>query len=110
MKEISVNSLDEMDSVVGSDTTVLVKFSKDNCPGCTSLDQVIESKLKNNEAYQGVTLVQAKLEVIGREAFMQMRLRSAPSVVMFKDGEEVYRMSGFTGADSFLYAVSTHLH
>jgi thioredoxin 1 len=108
MIEITVSSLDELDSVISGNPLVLADFGKDNCPGCSALDRTLE-QLKGDPQYSQVTLVKAKVEQLGRQAFVDLGLKQAPSLLMYRDGDEMYRMSGFTNPASVRSTIDEHL-
>jgi len=107
-KEIDIGALSELDDVSRQHRLVLAYFGKDNCPGCVSLDQLL-NKLKGEGALEGMVIAKTKVEKIGPEAFREMGLRSAPSLILFRDNDEVYRLSGFTGERPVREAISEHL-
>jgi thioredoxin 1 len=108
MVEITVSSLAELDSVIETSPYVIADFGKDDCPGCNAMDRTLE-QLKHVPEYSDVTLVKAKLETVGRQAFVDLRLRSAPSILLFKNGDEQYRFAGAQQTSTLMNAINTHL-
>lgn len=108
MIELTVSTLDELDTVVSEHPMVIADFGKDNCPGCNAMDRTL-SELKADPKYQQVTLVKAKVENLGRQAVVDLGIKQAPSLLMFKDGDERYRMSGFSSKDSVTMTIDKHL-
>ncbi len=107
MKEISIESLDHLDEVVASNPLVIAKFGKDNCPGCNALDITLQN-MRSKAEYTEVVVANVKLEKIGRDEFITVA-RAAPTTLLYRYGDEVYRLNSFTGAVPFISAVDQHL-
>lgn len=107
MKEISIDSLDHLDQVVADNQFVLAKFSKDNCPACNALDLTLRN-MQDNPQYAGIVVANVKLEKIGRDEFITVA-RAAPTTLLYRDGDEVYRIGSFAGAAPFTRAVDQYL-
>ncbi|ANF56139.1 thioredoxin family protein [Halotalea alkalilenta] len=94
MNTIDITSPDAFADALAAHPLLLVDFYKDDCPGCKMLDLSI-GKFAASPAAEGVTLAKVKLEVVGESFFFSHRLRQTPTLLLFKQGEEVARSPGF---------------
>lgn len=106
--ERNVHTLSELDEVVESRKLVIAKFGKSNCVGCTQMDTAL-THLKDRGLLRGVTLVKASLETMGLRSYQQLSIRQAPTTIMYVNGEEIYRLSGFNSERTVEEAVIEHL-
>ena len=105
MKVIPAESATHAQGIMGSAGTVLVDFYKDNCPGCTMLDKVIEQNAENLER-NDIALLKVKMEVVGDQFFKDNNLRQTPSLILMRDGVEVKRHAGFMRPSDFAQWIS----
>lgn len=63
----------------------VVVVTKDNCPGCIQLKPILESIDHEFEYIHGPT---------NPEFLMEHSVLAAPTVLFFKDDQELYRFSG----------------
>lgn len=100
-----VGTVEELEEAI-SDGQSIVVFSKDQCPACVSMDNWLNQKY-NTES--GLKIIKAKLEKIGRSVVADFGLRTMPTTLLFKGGEEVYRVAGFVSPQPVENAIGTHL-
>lgn len=90
MLEINKDNFEE--EVVNSDTPVIVDFWAEWCPPCKMLGPVFEELSKE---YEG-KLKFAKVNVDGNQDLAgRFEVRGIPTLILFKEGKEVDRVSGF---------------
>jgi len=102
----SVGDADFQTTVLGSDTPVLVDFWAEWCVPCHMVSPVVEEI--GNE--RGEQLKVAKLNIDENpEATRTYGVMSIPSLILFKDGQEVARVIGAKPKDAILRDLGTHL-
>ena len=104
MELIKFESLDHLNKVTSENANALVIVSRNNCPQCDSLIRALQANDELRNALSGVTVGVAKLEAIPSIA-TTFGLRQAPSLLFFKDDEEVSRLAGFTSPAPLLKAL-----
>lgn len=83
-------------NIVGGEKLTLIDFYATWCGPCQTMHPVLE-KLKN-ELGDGVRIF--KLDVDKNEAFAsQYRVQSVPTLMLFKNGELLWRQSGTMGVN-----------
>lgn len=92
--------------VLKSSTPVLVDFWAEWCAPCKMLDPIVDEIA---EEYQGKLRIakidaDANTEVVTRYGVMGM-----PTLILFKDGEEVERISGFKTKDKIMGKFAEHI-
>jgi thioredoxin 1 len=93
-------------TVLASETPVLVDFWAEWCVPCHMVSPVVEEI--GEEA--GETLKVAKLNIDENpEATRRYGVMSIPSLILFKDGEEVARVIGARPKDAILKDITPHL-
>lgn len=99
MATIQLTDKDFEEKVLKSKLPVMVDFYADWCGPCQLAAPVIDKLAKN---YQG-KLVIGKINVDSNQATSgKFGVMSIPTVIFFKDGKEVERMSGFAGEEGYL--------
>lgn len=84
--------------VLESDVPVLVDYYADWCGPCKMAAPIIEELA---EEYEGKVKI-GKLDVDqNQQTAAKYGVMSIPTVVMFKDGEEVDRLVGFRGREGY---------
>lgn len=94
MELIEISSLDHLNEVTANNANALIIVSRNACPGCDALMRALNTNADLQSALDGVQVAVAKLEKIPTIA-QTFGLRQAPSMLLFKDDEEVTRVTGF---------------
>ncbi len=98
MSTISVNDGDFEEKVVRSELPVLVDFWAPWCGPCQLAGPVLEEL---SEDYDGKVVI-AKVNIDeNQENASKLGVMSIPTVVMYKEGEEVDRKIGFGGKQGY---------
>jgi thioredoxin 1 len=101
-----VTDQDFESQVVGAGTPVLVDFWAEWCVPCHMVSPVVEEI--GNE--RGEKLKVAKLNIDENpQATRTYGVMSIPSLILFKDGQEVARVIGAKPKDAILRDLNTHL-
>ncbi|RKR03286.1 thioredoxin 1 [Kushneria sinocarnis] len=108
MQTFTLTTPDEFDALLADHELVLVDFFKDNCPGCKMLDMALK-RFAAGELADSVALVKVQLEVVGEEFFHRHSLRQTPTLLLFRSGEEVGRLTGFNPPEKIEALVAAHL-
>jgi len=102
----SVGDEDFQTVVLSSETPVLVDFWAEWCVPCHMVSPVVEEI--GNE--RGEKLKVAKLNIDENpQATRTYGVMSIPSLILFKDGEEVARVIGAKPKDAILRDLNSHL-
>jgi thioredoxin len=102
----AVGDADFQTAVLSSETPVLVDFWAEWCVPCHMVSPVVEEI--GNE--RGEKLKVAKLNIDENpEATRQYGVMSIPSLILFKDGQEVARVIGAKPKDAILRDLNAHL-
>ncbi len=111
MQQEYATSMEQLESFIDDGEAVMVVFSKDQCAACSSMDNWLENNFLQRQTANDSSLrvVKAKLEAIGASAVQDFGLRTMPTTVLFKGGDEVYRVAGFNGPAPVEAAINTHL-
>jgi len=93
-------------TVLGSPTPVLVDFWAEWCVPCKMVSPVVEQL----GAEQGESLKVAKFNIDDNpEMTFRFQVRSIPSLILFKGGEEVARIVGAKPREAILRDLEPHL-
>lgn len=103
-----VDSAAELEDVI-SDGNAVVVFSKEQCPACNDMSRWLNQQFLPKHDGPTLKVVVAKLEKIGRNVVSDFNLRTMPTTVLFNQGDEVYRVTGFNGPAPVERAIETHL-
>jgi len=102
----NVTDTDFQDTVLGSDTPVLVDFWAEWCVPCHMVSPVVEEI----GTEKGDHLKVAKINIDENpDATRQYGVMSIPSLILFKGGEEVARVIGAKPKDAILKDLDPHL-
>jgi thioredoxin 1 len=102
----TVGDQDFKDTVLGSETPVLVDFWAEWCVPCHMVSPVVEEIGEE----KGGSLKVAKLNIDENpDATRTYGVMSIPSLILFKDGEEVARVIGAKPKDAILKDLDPHL-
>lgn len=104
MEPIQISSLDQLNEVIAANANVLLVVSRNACPGCDALARSLETHSELQSALEGVTIAVAKVEKIPNIASI-FGLRQAPSMILFKDDEDVAQVTGFQAPAPLIKAV-----
>lgn len=104
-----VDSMEQLEQTINQEEELMVVFSKEQCPACDTMGRWLDSQFPQQNPHPKLKVVLAKLEKIGRDAVQDFSLRTVPTTLLFRQGDEVYRVPGFNNPNSLLHAVSTHL-
>ena len=92
MKELKVN---ELESFV-SEGDVAVDFWASWCGPCKMLGPVFDELSKE---LKDIKFAKANIDDVGEEA-MALGVRGVPTIIFFRDGKEINRLSGFLPKDA----------
>lgn len=97
----------DFDQKVKSDKPVLVDFYADWCQPCKLAEPVLEEL---SEEYKDKLSI-LKLDTDANQATAQkFGVMSIPTIIAFKDGKEVERLSGFGGKDGYVRLIQNVLN
>lgn len=92
---VSLNDDNFDDEVAESELPVIVDVWSTGCPPCKQLEEVI---LGLSTRYAGKVKVCELGSHIAPKAAMKLRVMATPTVIYFKNGKEVERITGFRGS------------
>ena len=91
--------------LINSEKPVLVDFYADWCAPCRAMKPVLEDL----KAEMGDNLTIFKIDVDKNQMVAErFGIRSIPTLILFKDGEAVWRKSGMASSVELQKAVSQH--
>jgi thioredoxin 1 len=102
----SVTDQEFQDTVLGSETPVLVDFWAEWCVPCHMVSPVVEEI--GVEKGEGLKVVKLNIDD-NPQATRQYGVMSIPSLILFKGGEEVARVVGAKPKDAILRDLVAHL-
>lgn len=73
-------------------------YSQESCGPCKMIKPVLNELVDAKQ----INANYITLEDNGRDAFIEKGVRSTPTLIFYKDGEEVDRFSGFLPREQFL--------
>jgi len=92
--------------VLDNSQPVLVNFTADWCAPCHMLAPIVD---KLNEEWNGMVKV-GKLDIDANvETAMQYGIMSIPTLLLFKSGQPVERLTGFMQKERILAKLNPHL-
>ncbi|MGH7539725.1 MAG: thioredoxin [Gemmatimonadota bacterium] len=101
-----INDTEFESSVLGSETPVLVDFWAEWCVPCHMVSPVVEEIGQE----KGTTLKVAKLNIDENpDATRTYGVMSIPSLILFKEGKEVARVTGARPKEAILRDLEPHL-
>ena len=101
-----VTDADFEERVLGSDSLVLVDFWAEWCVPCHMVSPVVEEIGRD----KGEALQVAKLNIDDNpDVTRRFGVMSIPTLMLFKNGEEVARVVGARGKDALLKEIDPHV-
>ncbi len=91
--------------IVSVDMPVLIDFHADWCAPCKALAPIL--KEVKNELGDGIKIVKVDVDKNPSLA-SKFQIRGVPTMVLFKNGEVVWRQSGVLGKNAILQAISSN--
>ncbi len=91
--------------IVSVDIPVLVDFHADWCAPCKALAPIL--KEVKNELGDEIKVVKVDVDKNPSLA-SKFQIRGVPTMVLFVDGEVVWRQSGVLGKDAIMQAINAH--
>ena len=107
MLTLHADSAEQYRAALASHPALLVDFHKDNCAGCRMLELSL-AVIATAPTAAGVVLLKVRLEAVGEPLFRALGLRQTPTLSLFRNGDEVLRMSGFQSPDAIRTALEQH--
>ena len=106
-KTFDVNQAEWESTVLSSDTPVLVDFWAEWCGPCKMIDPIVDQIA---EEYHGKVRV-AKLDADANpDVLQQYGVMGIPTLILFKNGEVVERITGFKPKDKILGKLTPHFN
>lgn len=107
MHFLELTSIDHLNEVTTTKSQVLLIISRNNCPGCDALQRALDGNDQLRQALSGIVVALAKLEVI--PALPQtFGVRQVPSMILFREDNEVFRLTGFATPQPLLKVLQEH--
>lgn len=100
----SINDSQFQDEVLGQKGLVLVDFWAEWCGPCRQLGPILEEVAKENTDIQ---VVKMNVDEAPAKA-AEFGIRSIPTMLLFKNGENVDTKVGFSSKDSIVSWINSH--
>lgn len=92
-------------SIIDSHTPVLVDFFADWCGPCKMLAPI----LKQVKDEMGTDVKIVKIDVDKNQPLAEKyQVRGVPTMILFKDGKQLWRQSGVLQKDAIIQIINTH--
>ena len=88
----------DFENIISNNNITLIDFYADWCGPCKALSPIID-EIAKSETHIAVGKVNVEEE---KELATKYRVRSIPTMVIFKDGKEVNRLVGFLPKEEIL--------
>lgn len=97
---------DSFNNIINSETPVLVDFHADWCGPCKMLAPI----LKQVKDEMGNALKIVKIDVDKNQSLASTyQVRGVPTMILFKNGKQVWRQSGVLQKNDILQVVQRHI-
>lgn len=97
---------DSFNNIINSDTPVLVDFHADWCGPCKMLAPI----LKQVKDEMGIALKIVKIDVDKNQSLASTyQVRGVPTMILFKNGKQLWRQSGVLQKNDILQVVQQHI-
>ncbi|MBU2906215.1 thioredoxin [Arenibacter algicola] len=97
---------DSFNNIINSETPVLVDFHADWCGPCKMLAPI----LKQVKEEMGNALKIVKIDVDKNQSLASTyQVRGVPTMLLFKNGKQVWRQSGVLQKNDILHVVKQHI-
>ncbi|GCE63641.1 thioredoxin family protein [Candidatus Mycoplasma haematohominis] len=100
MALVLINTLQEAKDHIFNDQNVLLMASATFCPPCKLLTPVIES-IANDFKDRNIVFLKVNLDDV-RDVNDLLSVGSVPTLIFFKDGQELHRSIGFSDRESIV--------
>jgi thioredoxin 1 len=94
------------DELAGSELPVLVDFGAEWCHPCKQLDPIVEELASEWEGKVRVFHLDIDDNA---DSTMQYGVMGVPTLILFKNGEQAERMTGFAPRDKIVEKLTPHL-
>lgn len=88
---INIISKEDFDSIVLGDGVAIVDFWAEWCMPCKAL---LPEYTKLSEQHEDVRFAKCNIEYAMSDILEELKIRSVPTIIVFKDGKEVDRKIG----------------
>ena len=106
LKTFEVNQDEFQTEVLDSATPVLVDFWAEWCGPCKMIAPIVDEIADEYDGRLRVAKVDAD---VNQEVLMNYGIMSIPTLVLFKDGQAVERITGFTPKGKIVDKLNVHI-
>ncbi|WP_072281465.1 thioredoxin [Rappaport israeli] len=105
-KPVAITEADFQSKVINADKPVLVDFWAEWCGPCRAIAPILD-EIANEYEEQ---LIIAKVNVDeNNDIAAQYGIRSIPTMILFKDGEQVETIIGLASKSELMHSIKPHL-